>query len=150
MIFLKTNSDNEDFKALVKLLDAHLAMTDGDEHDFYNQFNKITHIKHVIVVYENQKPIGCGAIKKYDTATAEVKRMYVAPEMRGQGIAGKILAALELWALELDFKKCILETGVRQPDAIALYKKSGYEIIPNYGQYENVDNSVCFEKILKS
>ena len=150
MTFFKTNSDNEDFKLLVSLLDAHLAMTDGDEHNFYNQFNKITHIKHVIVVYENQKPVGCGAIKKYDTATAEVKRMYVAPEMRGQGIAGKILAVLELWALELDFKKCILETGVRQPDAIALYKKSGYAIIPNYGQYENVENSVCFEKNLKN
>ena len=150
MTFFKTNSDNEDFKLLVSLLDAHLAMTDGDEHNFYNQFNKITHIKHVIVVYENQKPVGCGAIKKYDTATAEVKRMYVAPEMRGQGIAGKILAVLELWALELDFKKCILETGVRQPDAIALYKKSGYAIIPNNGQYENVENSVCFEKNLKN
>ncbi len=150
MMFLKTNSNNEDFKALVKLLDAHLAITDGAEHDFYNQFNKIIHIKQVIVVYENENPIGCGAIKQYEAKTAEVKRMYVAPEMRGQGIALKILNELEIWAQELSFDKCILETGVRQPDAIALYKKSGYEIIPNYGQYENVDNSVCFEKILKS
>ena len=148
---VKTNSENEDFKDLVKLLDAHLAVTDGDEHAFYNQFNKITHIKHVIVAYENKQPVGCGAIKTYEPATVEVKRMYVLPEMRGKGIASKILSDLETWAKELGFEKCILETGKRQIEAIALYKKTGYRIIPNYGQYEKVENSVCFEKkLLKS
>ncbi len=148
IILVKTNSENEDFKALVKLLDAHLAVTDGDEHAFYNQFNKITHIKHVIVAYENEKPVGCGAIKTYDPDTVEIKRMFVLPEMRGKGIAGIILEDLETWAKELGFDKFILETGKRQIEAIALYKKSGYRIIPNYGQYEKVENSVCFEKKL--
>ena len=72
--------------------------------------------------------------------------MFVLPEQRGKGIAGEILAELEKWAGELNFKKCILETGKRQPEAIRLYSKSGYNVIPNYGQYENVSNSVCFEK----
>jgi GNAT superfamily N-acetyltransferase len=78
----------------------------------------------------------------------EVKRMYVPPARRGQGIATAILKRLEEWAAGMDYKKCLLETGMNQPEAIALYKKNGYAIIANYGQYKNVDNSVCFEKIL--
>jgi putative acetyltransferase len=78
----------------------------------------------------------------------EVKRMFVKEEFRGKGIAGKVLSELEKWARELWFQKCILETGTRQIEAIALYKKSKYSIIPNYGQYEGVENSLCFEKKL--
>ncbi len=145
---IKTNSENEDFRALVKLLDADLAVRDGDDHAFYSQYNKIYLIKHVIVAYENETPIGCGAIKIYQPDTMEVKRMFVKPDYRGKGAASKILTALELWAKELGCDKCILETGTRQPEAIELYKKTGYKIIPNYGQYENIQNSLCFEKIL--
>jgi len=68
--------------------------------------------------------------------------------MRGRGIAQMALAELEKWAAELGYKKCILETGKRQPEAIRLYEKSGYKIIPNYGEYLNIENSVCFEKEL--
>ncbi len=68
------------------------------------------------------------------------------PGSRGKGIASKILAELEIWATELFYEKCILETGKKQPEAIALYKKNGYNIIPNYGQYAGVENSLCFEK----
>jgi GNAT superfamily N-acetyltransferase len=76
----------------------------------------------------------------------EIKRMFVLPEHRGKGIAGQILQQLEIWAAEGNNSTCILETGKKQPEAIALYKKAGYKIIPNYGQYENVENSVCMEK----
>ena len=72
--------------------------------------------------------------------------MYTAPESRGKGIASQVLRELENWASELSYKKCILETGKKQPEAIGLYKKNGYKIIPNYGQYAGVDNSLCFEK----
>ena len=72
--------------------------------------------------------------------------MFVLPDSRGKGIAGKILKELENWAIELNYTACILETGRKQNDAIALYKKAGYNIIPNYGQYENIDNSVCLKK----
>ena len=74
--------------------------------------------------------------------------MYTLPAHRGHGLATRILTELEKWAAELGYKKCVLETGLRQPDAIALYTKSGYHRIPNYGQYLNIENSVCFAKEL--
>ena len=143
---LRTNSGNRDFIELVKLLDADLAQRDGEDHPFYAQFNKIDTIKYVVMAYENGKPSGCGALKEYGPKIAEIKRMYVLPECRGKGIATNILSELEHWAGELACTKCILETGKMQPEAIGLYKKSGYTVISNYGQYAGVENSVCFEK----
>lgn len=149
MIYLiRTDSGNNDFQTLVRELDTDLKIRDGEDHDFYAQFNKIDKIKHSVVAFDEGIPVGCGAIKEYDSFSMEVKRMYVVPQKRGQGIASMILNDLEIWALELDRDKCLLETGINQPEAIALYKKNGYHIIPNYGQYANVKNSVCFEKIL--
>ena len=142
----RTDSDNHDFMALVKLLDAELAELDGDEHVFYAQLNKTDKIKHVIVAYENDRPISCGAIREYTPTITEVKRMYTEPESRSKGIATKILNELEKWASELSYQKCILETGWRQPDAIRLYEKNGYKRISNYGKYAGIENSVCFEK----
>lgn len=142
----RTDSDNPDFIALVKLLDAELAELDGEEHAFYAQLNKTHNLKHVIVAYENDKAIACGALREYSPTVMEVKRMYTLPESRGKGIATKILADLEKWAKELSYQKCVLETGKRQPDAIRLYEKNGYKLIPSYGKYVNMENSVCFEK----
>lgn len=145
---VRTNSENEDFRELVGLLDRDLQIRDGDEHSFYAQFNKIDKIRHVVVAYEGEKAVGCGAFKEYEKNVAEIKRMFVREENRGRGIAGKILAELESWAKELNFSQCILETGVKQPEAIRLYQKSGYQIIPSYGQYLNVENSVCMKKAI--
>lgn len=143
---IRTDSANPDFAGLVKHLNADLAKRDGEDHSFFAQFNKIDKIKFVVVAYEHGKPLGCGAIKEYEPGTMEIKRMFVSPESRGKGLATKILSELESWAAELQFAKCILETGRRQPEAIRLYRKNGYILIPNYGQYAEVDNSVCFEK----
>lgn len=145
---VRTNSDNPHFISLVKLLDEELAVRDGADHPFYAQYNKIDKIKYVVLAYENDKPVSCGAIKEYSPEIMENKRMFTLPEYRGKGIAGKVLKELEKWTEELSFNKCILETGKKQPEAISLYKKNGYKIIPNYGQYAGVDNSVCFEKTL--
>jgi GNAT superfamily N-acetyltransferase len=145
---IRTNSDNPDFRSLVRLLDAELAIADGVDHAFYSQFNKIDKIKYVVLVYENGIPEGCGAIKEFGINTMEVKRMFVSPDKRNKGFATMILAELEKWAGELSCTKCILETGKRQPDAIGLYKKNGYKPVPNYGQYAGVENSVCFEKVI--
>ncbi|MRT16535.1 GNAT family N-acetyltransferase [Vitellibacter sp. q18] len=151
MYLSRTNATNPDFIKLVKNLDTELAVRDGDDHPFYDQFNKLDSIKYAVVAYdENQAPVGCGAIKQFSPKVMEVKRMYVAKENRGQGIAAEILRMLEIWALELGNRKCILETGIHQPEAISLYKKSGYTFIDNYGQYAGVANSVCFEKLLKT
>lgn len=145
----RTNSDDRDFIELVSSLDAELAERDGEDHPFYAQFNKINKIKFVVLAYENEKPSGCGAIKEYGADTVEIKRMYVPPESRKKGIAAVILSELEKWAVELSYSKCILETGKKQTEAIGLYKKSGYTLIPNYGQYTEVENSLCFEKEMK-
>ena len=146
---IRTNSQNPHFRDLVRALDEELRILDGKDHGFYDQFNKIDNIQFAVVALEKEQPVGCGAIKAYSKNTMEIKRMYVPVINRGHGIATLVLAELENWAREMDTVKCILETGKRQPDAIALYKKSGYKEIPNYGQYAHVENSVCFEKILE-
>ncbi|MBK5213328.1 MAG: GNAT family N-acetyltransferase [Flavobacteriaceae bacterium] len=146
----RINSQSEDFKLLVKQLDEELTIRDGDDHPFYDQFNKLDSIKHTVVAYDDENTaVGCGAIKQFEAGVMEVKRMFVPLEQRGKGIAGKILKELEIWALELGNTKCILETGIKQPEAISLYKKSGYRFIDNYGQYAGVENSVCFKKLLQ-
>ena len=142
----KTGAENPDFLQLVKQLDADLAERDGREHLFYDQYNKIDGIKYVVVAYEMEQPVGCGAIKTYSPNTMEVKRMFVVPQSRQQGVAGFILSALENWAAALSCERCLLETGKNQPEAIKLYLKNGYKKISNYGQYANVENSICFEK----
>jgi putative acetyltransferase len=146
---VRTNSENSDFIELVRYLDAELAERDGNEHAFYAQFNKIDMIKFVTVAYENDKPVSCGAIKQYTPDIAEIKRMYTLPEYRGKGLATRVLTELEQWAVELSFKKSILETGKKQPEAIRLYEKNGYTRIPNFGQYAGIENSLCFEKVIR-
>jgi len=147
---LRTTAENKDFINLISFLDAELKISDGDNHSFYNQFNKLDAIKNVVVAYENNIPIGCGAFKTHKKATAEIKRMYVSPIGRRKGIASKIVNELEKWAVTLGYSKCILETGKQQPEAIELYKNCGYSITPNFGFYKNVENSVCFEKKLSN
>jgi GNAT superfamily N-acetyltransferase len=146
---IRTDSENQDFIELIKYLDADLAKRDGNDHSFYAQFNKVDKIKYAIVAYKNGKPVGCGAIKEFTPNAMEIKRMYTSPGSRGTGIATKILTELEVWATELSYERCVLETGKRQPEAIRLYTKSGYQQIPNYGQYVGIENSICFEKELK-
>ena len=145
---IRCNSDNKDFQNLVKELDIDLAIRDGDDHAFYHQFNKINSLQHVIVAYESSTAVGCGAIKEFSSDTMEIKRMFVLPQNRGKGIASLILTALETWSLELNHQICILETGKMQPEAIRLYEKNNYFKIPNYGQYTNIENSLCFKKYL--
>ena len=148
MITKRINSDDKDFQELVTELDRELEMRDGDEHPFYSQFNKTDKIKQVIIAYDQDIAVGCGALKEYSNDTMEVKRIFVRLNKRGLGIASKILNELENWSKELGYRKCILETGKKQPEAIQLYKKNQYQLIPNYGPYEDVEDSVCFVKEL--
>jgi GNAT superfamily N-acetyltransferase len=145
---IRTAASNSDFNSLVKLLDAELAISDGEDHNFYNQFNKLDAIKHVIVAYIDDIPVGCGAIKEYKATIMEVKRMFTKASFRGKGVAKTVLFGLEKWAAELGHDACILETGIKQPEAIALYLKCEYHQIDNYGQYKNVVDSLCFKKQL--
>ena len=144
---VRTSSTDPDFHELVAMLDAELRVRDGDEHEFYAPYNTLDAIKHAVVAYDCGRPVGCGAIKPHEGETVEIKRMFVRLNSRGQGIATLILSELEAWAAELGHTRFILETGKKQPEAIAMYEKSGYTPIPNYGQYQSVENSVCFEKL---
>lgn len=148
MPFIRTTSNHSDFQTLVRLLDQDLAIRDGEEHAFYAQFKKIADIKNAVVYYHEGVAVGCGAFKMYDSGTVEIKRMFVQPNFRGRGIAATILNELEMWAAELNYTAAILETGIKQLEAIRLYRKCGYVLIPNYGQYANVENSVCMKKQL--
>ena len=144
----RTNSTDADFQHLVNYLNDYLAIVDGEEHEFYSQFNHIDQLNHVVVAYVNNQPVACGAMKPSEPGSMEIKRMYTLESARGKGLAKRVLSALEEWAIESGYHTCILETGIRLPDAIALYEKMGYQRIDNYGQYINVENSRCFEKKL--
>ncbi|EAY28247.1 GNAT family N-acetyltransferase [Microscilla marina] len=145
----RTHSDNEDFIDLIKHLDAYLKVQDGEDHDFYAQYNKVDAIRWVLVAYSNGVAAGCGAIKPYNEQTIELKRMFVHPDHRSKGVAQAMLQHLEQWAAEEGFTTCVLETGVKQVEAIRLYTKAGYELMDNYGQYAGLATSVCMKKALK-
>ena|SRR5687768_2806672 len=147
---IRTDSTNNDFVRLVTLLDADLKIRDGEDHIFYSQFNKIENIKNALVAYKDKKAIACGAFKPFSENSVEIKRMFVLNDLRNQGIAQQVLFELEKWASELKYQSCVLETGKNQPEAIRLYEKSGYKSIPNYGQYANIENSVCMKKDLET
>lgn len=148
MTIKRTDSSNKDFQNLVQLLDADLAIRNGEDHAFYDQFNKIDAIKNCIVIYVDEIPAACGAFKKFDEETVEIKRMYTNPDFRKKGLATTIVKELEIWAKELNYTKAVLESSLEQNEALSVYEKSGYTRIPNYGQYIGLDKSVCYEKVL--
>ena len=143
------DSGNEDFLTLVNLLDVDLAIRDGDDHEFYQQFNGLQALKNAVVAYYNDIAIGCVAFKEFDACSADINRLYTKWETRGKGLATIALKELEAWTKENNYTSSILETGFKQPEAIALYKKNGRSLIPNYDQYEDVQTSVCFKKLFQ-
>lgn len=144
---LRTSAQNPEFKRLVLLLNSDLAERDGESHPL-SQFNDISNIKHVVLVMNQDKAIGCGAIAAYDTNSMELKRMYVAPKARGQRIGEKILSELENWSRELGNTQCILFMGSKQPEAMKLYLRNNYRSIDKYGKLEDIPDSICLAKDL--
>jgi putative acetyltransferase len=146
----RTNNQNPDFLYLIPLLDKDLRSRYNDLQDTYDQHNVIVNVDTVIIAYEDGAPVGCGCFKKFDDSSVEMKRMYVKPEYRRKGISSTILNELEQWATETGFERAVLETGNLQEEAIAMYEKLGYKIIPNFPPYEAMDTSICMEKQLKA
>jgi len=144
----RTNSDNESFVSLVEELDEYLSGINGDQDNFFRQFNTIEKVQNVVVCYINKVAIGCGALKRIDDRTVEVKRMYVKPIHRGKNIATLILKELEKWAREEQFSSVVLETSKTMKPAVHLYKKNEYTVIPNYEPYKEIASSICFKKVL--
>jgi putative acetyltransferase len=148
LLLARTTGGDPAFQRLVPLLDAELAALDGAAHGFYDQFNGSTALAHAVVGALAGEPIAIGALRPLGPGLVELKRMFVRAEHRGRGHARAVLAELEAWALELGATHARLETGVRQVDAIALYRGAGYAPIANYGPYVGVAASVCFERAL--
>lgn len=146
--FIRTDSSDENFVELVKLLDGELAVYNGERNDFFAQYNAIPDLNNVIVLFLDAIAVACGAFKPYDDHTVEIKRMYVRDEYRRQGLAVEVLQELEKWAKELNYTYAVLETGSFLPGTVALYTKCGYDQIPNYGQYAGIEGSICFRKKL--
>lgn len=147
--FSRTNSGDADFRNMVNALDDDLNQRNGDVQRQYDQYNKIDKINHAMVIYFDDKPVGCGCFKSFDNETIEVKRMFVKPEMRGRQLAARLLQELETWALEEGFTIAVLETGVRQVEAQRLYTIAGYLKTENYGQYVGMADSLCYRKELR-
>ena len=143
----RTDCNDPDFRKLIHLLDNELRSRNGESvQEFFDQYNIIRDIDTVVLVYCDGMAVGCGCFKKFDINSAEIKRMYVMPGKRGQGIAVLILNELEAWAKELHYSNLVLETGTRLSEAVSLYKKYGFAVIENWGQYIGVKESVCMGK----
>lgn len=146
--FLRTTSENADFRQMVHELDIDLYKRNGDTQAQYEQYNQIDKIKHCMVIYLDGKPVGCGCFKQYDNESIELKRMFVKPELRGKQLAARLLQELEKWAMKEGYSKAVLETGVRQVEAQRLYSVAGYARTENYGQYLGMPDSICYRKTL--
>jgi putative acetyltransferase len=144
----RTNSNNLDFRLLIAELDTELRDTYNELINTYDQHNVIEMIDTVVIAYADGKPAACGCFKKYNTESAEVKRMFVRSIYRGKGISAMILQELETWAVELGYIYTLLETGEKQLTALSLYQKAGYLPTPNYGPYINLSTSLCYGKNL--
>lgn len=145
---LQTNSNNADFSYLVNLLDEDLYLRYGEMQKKYDKYNKVNFINDVVIIYENSIPTACGAIKEYDNASMELKRIFVKKEYRSKGLAKLLISKLEEISAKRNYTCLILQTGSKQPEAISLYKNLGYKIIDNYPPYIDDSNSICMKKML--
>lgn len=150
MIFEHTNGSNQDFVALCHELDAYLNHIVGGEENRaqYIPYNSLDDIHDAFVVYDGDKAAGCVAFKRYDDETAEVKRVFIREDYRGRGISKELMELLERTAKEQGYSGLILESGEILTEAMALYRKIGYKVIPNYGQYKDMPESICMRKEL--
>jgi GNAT superfamily N-acetyltransferase len=149
-VIKRTTSNDPDFKFLIRLLDQELERRYPSTYQDTHEYDVIKTETNAVVAYYGKDPVGSGCIRGTDTpGTVEMKRVYVVEGMRRRGVAEAMMGELERWAIELGWKRAILETGVKQPEAIALYTKIGYARIPNFGPYAGADESVCMVKDLQ-
>jgi GNAT superfamily N-acetyltransferase len=143
---VKTTSENPDFVNLIKVLDESLWERYPELKSDYWGNNILELNPNVVILYFEDKPVGCGCFKKYDKNSVEIKRMFVSADVRGMGLAQSILLKLEGWAGDLGYSFSVLETLYKQKEAIALYLKTGYAIVDNYEPYVGLENSICMRK----
>ncbi|GAB3549884.1 GNAT family N-acetyltransferase [Spirosoma fluminis] len=146
---LRTAPDDNRFTALITELNADLRRRYGQQQAQFDPHNNVPADAKVVLALDGEIPVGCGCYKVLDEAgRVEIKRMYVRPESRRLGVARLILTELETWAAEEGHSFTRLELADKQPEAIALYRKLGYQRIANYGPYVAIAESICMEKAL--
>lgn len=145
-----TDGQDKDFIQLCHALDRFLNELVGGEENRaqYIPYNVLDDIHDVLVAYKNNTPIGCASFKRYDDKSAEVKRVFVKEEYRGNKIGRQLMESLEQLARDKGYSCLILESGEPLVAAMRLYRSLGYTVIPNYGQYVNMPDSVCMKKSL--
>ena len=150
MRFEYTDGMNQDFIALCHELDKFLnELVDGEENRAqYIPYNQLNDIHDVIVAYDNSTPVGCSSFKRYNADCAEVKRVFVRKEYRERGISKSLMKLLEESAKTKGYQYFILESGAPLVAAMNFYYSIGFQVIPNYGQYENMSESICMKKKL--
>ena len=149
MRFVYTDGSSLDFMELCHELDDFLHELAGGEENpaEYILYNQLDDIHNVVVTYDDI-PVGSASFKKYDDECAEVKRVFVKEEYRNKGIANELMELLENAAREQGYRYLILESGAPLVAAMALYRKIGYKVIQNYGQYRDMPDSICMKKKL--
>lgn len=145
---LNIDSKNIDFMKLIKLLDDDLNERYGELQKQYNKHNQVDYINDVVIIYMDEVPVACGAFKEHNIDDIELKRIFVKKENRRQGLSKLIISELEKLGRSKRYKYALLETGIKQHEAINLYENTGYEIIDNYKPYIGNANSVCMKKSL--
>ena len=142
---------NQDFVQLCCELDGFLNQLVGGEENRaeYVAFNQLTDIDDVFIAYDGVVPVGCAAYKDYDGERAEVKRVFVREEYRGQGVGRLLMEKLTQEAHSKGYRYLILESGEPLAAAMGLYREIGFQVIPNYGQYADMPESICMQKQLK-
>ena len=150
MRFIFTDGGNPDFIELCHCLDEFLNGHVGGEENRaeYIPYNRLDDIQDVIIAYDDAVPVGSASFKKHDDECAEVKRVFVKQEYRGKGISDKLMELLEGAARDQGYRYLVLESGEPLVAAMALYRKIGYAIISNYGQYKDMPDSICIKKKL--
>jgi putative acetyltransferase len=149
MVTLKrTTSSDHDFQLLVIDLDKELWLRYPLIQQNFAPHNKLDRSFRVVIAYSGKTAVGCGCFRPMENKTLEIKRMYVKPDARGSGIAKMILRELEIWGTEEGFTESKLETGINQPEAIAVYNRAKYKQIPNYPPYTEISESICMAKVL--
>ena len=152
MIILKrTRYNDPHFESLIVDLDKEFWLRYPATQQNFAPHNKVDDNARVVVAYSESTPVGCGCFRPMnEQAVLEIKRMFVIPQFRGRGIARMILNELETWGSEEGFTQAKLETGNKQPEAIAVYNAAGYKEIPNYPPYTEIADSICMAKILRA
>lgn len=151
MDYVRTDGKNEDFIENCRFLDMDLDRRVGKQikREKYEKFNQLDEIREAIVVYDYGRAVGGGAIRRYDDETVELKRVFVHNEYQGQGIGSRLVSLLIEWAAQLGYRRMILETGELLAESCAVYRKLGFTVIPNYGPYADMPESLCMAKTIQ-